>query len=148
MRNQSGFTLIELIISMLITSVLAGVVFSSFSFCRRVTHHSGNKIAAINLVKTKLEEIRGDIKTNQFANLSSWQGETTNCVVNEGPTTAKKDDIDATLVITLTGKDASDADVAIGDTTLVYVEVQAVITWNYLGPPFVETITVETNITL
>lgn len=148
MRNVKGFTLVELLISMTITGILAAVIFSAFSFCNKVSHHNSNKIAAINVIKHKLEEIRGDIKTNQFANVNTWNGEVTTHILNEGPSNSSQDDTTATLTITLNGKDATDTDVALNAINLAYVEVDAVIVWDFLGAPFTENLTVETNITL
>lgn len=148
LRNEKGFTLVELLISMTITAILAGVIFSAFSLCNKISHHNSNKIAAINVLKSKLEEIRGDIKINQFANLGSWDGEVTDHVLSDGPTAAKKDDVEATLTITITGKDVNDTDVALNALTLAYVQIEAVIVWDFLGPPFTENMTLETNVTL
>lgn len=148
MKNQNGYTLTELIIAITITAILAGVVFSAFSICRKISHHSNNKIAAINLLRCQMEEIRGDIKINQFDNLSTWQGKVINCVLSEGPTAAKKDDIDGVITISLQGKNTSDTDVGLTDINLAYVEIDAVITWDSLGAPFTESMRAETNITL
>lgn len=146
-KTNKGYTLTELLIALAVTAIMVSVIFSAFSLCRRVSLHNSNKVAAINILKLKIEEIRGDIKTNQFDNVSSLNGEVSNHVIWEGPSAAPTDDINGSLSVTLNGKDASDTDVALTDINLAYVELEVTIIWNHFGPPFSETITVETNIT-
>lgn len=58
MRNNRGFTLIEVLASIVILSILATVFFHMFVFSQKTTTNSKEKLVAINVAQGVLERIK------------------------------------------------------------------------------------------
>lgn len=58
MRNNRGFTLIEVLASIVILSILATVFFQMFVFSQKTTTSSKEKLVAINVAQGVLERIK------------------------------------------------------------------------------------------
>jgi hypothetical protein len=149
MPNNKGYTFTEVLIAALVTAIIVAVVLGGLDFCRKLSFHNKNQIAALSLLQKKLEDIRTDIKTNRFDNLTAWNGETTTPIISDGHDLASTaDDILGTLTVSITARDIVDSSVSLSSSQIAYVEVTVSITWDYLRGPYTENLSLDTIITL
>lgn len=112
--SQSGLTFVELLISITILSIAVAAILVSVNFASKVSRHSINKAAAVNLATEKLEQIKKD----SYSNIT-----TVNYPAESGLTV---------------GSSPVSFNRTVGIATASYKTITVTVTWNQLGAPFVE----------
>ena len=70
-KKLSGFTLVEVIVSLLILLATAAGIFASFVAAQNYVLRSKRRIAAVNFVRQKLEELRPYVRQDTWTNSTS-----------------------------------------------------------------------------
>lgn len=70
-KKQSGFTLVEVIVSLLILLATAAGIFASFVAAQNYVLRSKRRIAAVNFARQKLEELRPYVRQDTWTNSTS-----------------------------------------------------------------------------
>jgi prepilin-type N-terminal cleavage/methylation domain-containing protein len=65
MRNNRGFTLVEVLASIIILGILATVFFQMFIFSQKTTTSNQEKLVAVNVAQGMLERIKHDVKLDE-----------------------------------------------------------------------------------
>ena len=81
-KKPNGFTLVEVIVSLLILLATAAGIFASFVAAQNYVLRSKRRIAAVNSVREKLEELRPYVRQD------TWTNSTNLLWANEGATRA------------------------------------------------------------
>lgn len=66
MKN-SGFTLLEVLVAMLILVIAAAGIFSVFTFTKRSTNIPGSQFQAMNLTRQTAEELRDQVRYDYYS---------------------------------------------------------------------------------
>ena len=70
-KKPSGFTLVEVIVSLLILLVTAAGIFASFVAAQNYVLRSKRRIAAVNFARQKFEELRPYVRQDTWTNSTS-----------------------------------------------------------------------------
>ena len=70
-KKQCGFTLVEVIVSLLILLTTAAGIFASFTAAQNYVLRSKRRIAAVNFARQKLEELRPYVRQDTWTNSTS-----------------------------------------------------------------------------
>ena len=70
-KKQGGFTLVEVIVSLLILLTTAAGIFASFTAAQNYVLRSKRRIAAVNFARQKLEELRPYVRQDTWTNSTS-----------------------------------------------------------------------------
>ena len=70
-NKQGGFTLVEVIVSLLILLATAAGIFASFVAAQNYVLRSKRRIAAVNFARQKLEELRPYVRQDTWTNSTS-----------------------------------------------------------------------------
>jgi len=70
-KKQGGFTLVEVIVSLLILLTTAAGIFASFVAAQNYMLRSKRRIAAVNFARQKLEELRPYVRQDTWTNSTS-----------------------------------------------------------------------------
>ncbi len=73
MRNNRGFTLVEILISIIILGVILTGFFQFFIFSQQTTTKNQDKLVAINVAQKALEQIKEDVRSSAPVNDSFWE---------------------------------------------------------------------------
>ena len=68
MKSKNGFTLIEVLVSMLILVIAVAGIFSVFTFTKRSTNIPGRQFQAMNLSRQQAEELRVAVQNYYYIN--------------------------------------------------------------------------------
>lgn len=75
MRNERGFTLVEVLISIIILGVILSSFFQFFIFSQKTTISNQDKLVAINIAQKVLEQIKEEVGKNENIDLQAYDGE-------------------------------------------------------------------------
>ncbi len=70
-KKQGGFTLVEVIVSLLILLTTAAGIFASFTAAQNYVLRSKRRIAAVNFARQKFEELRPYVRQDTWTNSTS-----------------------------------------------------------------------------
>lgn len=69
-EEQNGFTLVEVIVSLLILLITAAGIFASFIASQNYVLRSKRRIAAVNFARAKFEELKPYVRQDTWANFT------------------------------------------------------------------------------
>ena len=70
-KKQGGFTLVEVIVSLLILLTTAAGIFASFTAAQNYVLRSKRRIAVVNFARQKFEELRPYVRQDTWTNSTS-----------------------------------------------------------------------------